>query len=576
MTLVSPDRQSIAARFDPEARRITARARERFLSGADPEAARSVGRELANSWARSKGSGVDPDRAFVPTVDAGKVGGSALAEAAEPVMRSLAEQCRDSDAWGMLLDRDGVQVAPTSGDARIVHESMERGGGVGAMFREDKVGTNGAGISLERLEPFIIIGEEHFRASEHMLASVGVPLRDGFGRLAGLLLMCQRIRSANHMIVPYAQSLARGIGHLLVAGAGHDERALFDAFSRHSRRPSLAVVAMSEQLFVANSAAQQLLRDPSENDELRRAVREVAASGTSRLLTVRLGDESFRAHCRVVELSHGRHGAVVSLTRAVAAAGGTGAAIVTPDDFDPVRRARALRIPTLVVGESGAGRAHRASSGTERVVDVDAAGSSVDPVRWLHRLRRSADTSSVLIRHLDAVAPDLLPLVLEVVRASPSWVAATTVSVPDGAGAVFPVSVEVAPLRDRIRELPRIVRDLLAGLGAPDITCTQEVMSVLAVHPWPGNVSQLRRVLAGALVTAVGPLITIDDLPREAAVGGRRQPEGLLARTERELVFEALRSSSWNRDEAAHALGISRATMYRRIRQFGFQIPSSR
>jgi transcriptional regulator of acetoin/glycerol metabolism len=565
-------RLSDAARFSTEARERVARLREGFLAGDELRSTDVVAPEIMSSWSRSRGSGVDPDHAVLPAVVVRA--GHRLAEAAAPVMQALAQQCRDSDAWGMLLDRDCVQVAPIVGDEAVVREGLERGGGVGATFSEERVGTNGAGISLERLEPFLVVAEEHYRTSEHSLASVGVPLRDGFGRIAGFLLMCQRMRNANHMIVPYAQSIARAIDEQIAMTADGDERALFEAYSRQSRRPSLAVMGLSETVFVANTAAQQLLRDPTENDLLRRTVLDVTAGGRSRLLTLRLGDDRFRVHCRVVELSRGRYGAVASFSRAPEA---PVVAVDVPMEpvTDPLARAQSLGLPALVIGESGSGRAYRVTS-TAPCSEIDAASAAADPTAWLARFTTLADSGSLLVRHLDALPAGLVPSVLEAVRSAPGWVAATAAVVPAGAADVFPVTVEVAPLRSRVRELPRIVTGLLAELGAPGVTCAPEVMSVLAWHGWPGNIAQLRRVLAGALVVMTESVITISDLPREIAASGRRQGEGLLARTERELVFEALRGSNWNRDLAAQTLGISRATMYRRIRQFGFQLPSSR
>ncbi len=573
------DRPSDAARFSPESRARVARLRDGFLSGDDIRGDDIRGEgiippEIVSSWSRSRGAGVDPDRALLPAVVLGETGGRRLASVAEPVLQALAEQCRDSDAWAMLLDRECVQVAPIFGDEAIVREGQQRGGGVGATFREESVGTNGAGISLERLEPFMVVGEEHYRRSEHTLVSVGVPLRDGFGRMAGLFVMCQRMRSANHMIVPYARSIARAIDEQIAVTADGDERALFEAYSRHSRRPSLAVVGLSENVFVANTAAQQILRDPAENDLLRRSVLDVTRGGRSRLITLRLGEDRFRVHCRVVELSRGRFGAVASLTRApetpltaVASPSAVGA--------DPIERAHGLDLPALVVGEPGSGRAHRVLS-TVACAQIDAASAASDPSAWFARLDSLAATGPVLVRHVDAVPDDLRARVHEALRALPGWVAATATTVPDGAEAVFAVTVETPPLRERVRELPGIVDEMLADLGAPQVTCAPEVMTVLTRHSWPGNLAQLRRVLAGALVVMTDSVISIDDVPREVAAGGRRPREGLLARTERELLFEALRTQNWNRDDAARVLGISRATMYRRIRQFGFQLPSSR
>lgn len=568
---------SVAARFDDSVRMRVGRAREAFLAGStDVARDGDVSLEILSSWSRSRDLGVDPTSAALPTHQPGPLRAKRLAEAAWPILGALAEQCRDSDAWAMLLDRDCVQVSRTVGDERLVRAGEERGGGVGATFRESLVGTNGAGISAERLESFLVVGEEHFREAEHSLASVGVPLRDPFGRLVGFLVMCQRINSANHMIVPYAQNVAQSIDEQLALATDGDERALFEAFSRHSRRPSLPVIGMNEQVFVANNAAQQLLRGGEENDELRKTVLDASQGGQSRLLTVNLGSDRYRVHCRVVELSRGRFGAVASLSRVAEPRPIGGGRALPRVETDPLARAIELGLPALICGEAGSGRAHRAHSVTS-VTDVDAQTATADPAEWVTRVGALAETGSVLVRDIDVLPADLRRRTLEVVREGSHWFGATAAAATAELEAEWDVVIEMRPLRDRVPEIPVLVDGLLASLGADGIRCSPEVMSILIRHPWPGNIAQLRRVLASSLVRCTGPVIAIGDLPRQIADSGRRSTgEGLLARTERELYFDALRDADWNRDVAAQALGVSRATMYRRIRQFGFQLPSSR
>ncbi|KAA9158016.1 hypothetical protein F6B41_04455 [Microbacterium lushaniae] len=573
----APSRPSDAARFDSALRARVRQARNEFLSGSTRPDLRGVSSEIYTSWVRSRQLGVDAGSADVPLNPLSVTRARRLVDAATPVMKNLADQCKDSDAWGMLLDRECVQVFPLVGDARGVREGEQRGGGLGATFQEAMVGTNGAGISAERLESFLVVGEEHFREAEHNLASVGVPLRDPYGRMAGVLLMCQRLSSANHMIVPYTQTLAVAIEKQLALATSGDERALFEAFARHSRRPSLAVVGISEDVYIANNAAQQLLRDGADTDALREAVLAVADGGRSRLMTLAFEEERYRVHCRIVELSAGRSGVVASLSRVVAPPMLTPGRPAAPTPaVDPVARAKELGFPVLVSGEPGSGRARRVRS-VASPAELDAAVAASDGAAWMAQCRELVSRGDVLIRHLDALPAILRPGVLELVRTGAHWVAATVESVSPELETTFPVAVPVLPLRERTADLPALVESLLAELGASRIRRTPEVMSILARYPWPGNVAQLRRLLAGILVRLEGDTISIDDLPREIASSGRRNTgEGLLARTERELVFDALREANWNRDAAAKTLGISRATMYRRIRQFGFQIPSSR
>src|SRR5450432_3588497 len=59
--------------------------------------------------------------------------------------------------------------------------------------------------------------------------------------------------------------------------------------------------------------------------------------------------------------------------------------------------------------------------------------------------------------------------------------------------------VTVPPLRDRLDDLPLLVQGLLADLGHDDLTVDEEVLSELGCHDWPGNIRELKNVLACAV-----------------------------------------------------------------------------
>ncbi len=62
--------------------------------------------------------------------------------------------------------------------------------------------------------------------------------------------------------------------------------------------------------------------------------------------------------------------------------------------------------------------------------------------------------------------------------------------------------VEVPPLRDRLEDLPRLVTDLLATLGYPDVGLTAAELGTLRAHDFPGNVRELRRMIEETLLTS--------------------------------------------------------------------------
>jgi DNA-binding NtrC family response regulator len=128
---------------------------------------------------------------------------------------------------------------------------------------------------------------------------------------------------------------------------------------------------------------------------------------------------------------------------------------------------------------------------------------------------------------------------------------------------VFPV--DVPPLRTRPEDLPGFVGHLLATLGAAGSDVLPEALEALQRYEWPGNVRELRNALERALLLARGEALGPEHF-RRLDVFGPRTAEVL--KQEREwLVRSAIRNNQGNVAAAAQALGVSRATMYRRLQR---------
>jgi transcriptional regulator with PAS, ATPase and Fis domain len=137
--------------------------------------------------------------------------------------------------------------------------------------------------------------------------------------------------------------------------------------------------------------------------------------------------------------------------------------------------------------------------------------------------------------------------------------------------------VHLPPLRDRDGDLPVLVQHLLEkiskarGRRAPRVE--PDVLELFARYTWPGNVRQLENVLQRlALLSGDGPihreLLKADPgLERLFVTVETIGPQFSLERTEREQIRRALEAARGNREKAALMLGISRATIYRKIKE---------
>jgi transcriptional regulator of acetoin/glycerol metabolism len=142
--------------------------------------------------------------------------------------------------------------------------------------------------------------------------------------------------------------------------------------------------------------------------------------------------------------------------------------------------------------------------------------------------------------------------------------------------ASFPRSVEVPPLRHHIDDLSELVGHLLAELPNGDrLTCSPKALAQLCRLNWPGNVAQLRRVLHYVIQHRRTGIIEIEDLPAECRSASRRVLSPIEA-LERDAIVNALIDNGGNATAAAMLLGMSRATIYRKIRQYGIMLSLAR
>jgi len=130
-------------------------------------------------------------------------------------------------------------------------------------------------------------------------------------------------------------------------------------------------------------------------------------------------------------------------------------------------------------------------------------------------------------------------------------------------------TIALPPLRARLDDLARLIdAEASATFGAalPRSAFSSASLQLLQAHLWPGNELELRRVVGGLLGQARNGPIQPDDLrPHLEAV----QVPAAEPRSEKDRVVDALWRHGYNRTRAAQALGISRKTLYNKIRKFG-------
>ncbi|MBI3949790.1 MAG: sigma-54-dependent Fis family transcriptional regulator, partial [Acidobacteria bacterium] len=157
------------------------------------------------------------------------------------------------------------------------------------------------------------------------------------------------------------------------------------------------------------------------------------------------------------------------------------------------------------------------------------------------------------------------------------------------------VSIHVPPLRARRSDIPLLAEHFLRQYCERESRDIQgispEAMRLLLAYDYPGNVRELKHIIEQAVAMSIGPLITADMLPpqvleegpeiiqarlAEEIMGSAIEPTGkgrlkALDDRERELILEAIGRNEGNLERAAKDLGISRVTLWRRMKKYGIR-----
>jgi DNA-binding NtrC family response regulator len=246
------------------------------------------------------------------------------------------------------------------------------------------------------------------------------------------------------------------------------------------------------------------------------------------------------------------------------------------------------------VGEAGTGKSavalliHRNRRRSEPFMVFDCAAS--DPEAWEATWRRctaGGAAAGILLERLNDAQPQLQACMLRSLDAAlqpgPHILATITSDQETSRNGLSAVRrdlldriavrvVHVPPLRERGREFDHIVHELLADIdrsqGSAGTTVSDEAMVILRAYRWPGNVRQLRNLLARAMRATRSHQLGIEALPSEVFVSTIGRRLHLIERLESAAILGALNLTGGNVSSAAEHLGLSRATLYRRLRSY--------
>lgn len=596
----------------------TALARERFTDTGAIDVVR-VDPAIAASWERCREASLGSAPVLPPAV-ADVPTDSPLARHGDEALQRLAGDLSEVSAGVVVADAPRVILSSAFCDIHGRDSLAAINMLPGYSFDERAVGTNGVGTTLATGRPTAVIGPEHLNEVFQGYTCVGLPLRHPIdGSLIGVVEMTTSatndVQAA--MLMRHALTGAkRSIEHGLLHEATTTRHPLLQLFRDRESLATGPVLAYADDFEICNTWA-TLTLDVEDRAMLQRTAQRMIAEHSAERRQVRLhtGAECIVKPTLVLSSGLAQDGLLLELEFIGSArsyrvhAPGQATTMRLGENYRRFADVQLLdgrsplwlqtrtdlgaalrrRESVLAVGETGTGKT---SAIDEIFHQIEPEGSStiVEPEDLNRRVRRGRGFSQLL-----AGRPDLLILrnihtlpqgtvtalsQFLVTRSADVRVAATynpshmTDRTP--ASSLLPFfqhTTTIPPLRRRPDDIPGIVRQFLRVLAGDErpLQVAPEAMEALSQASWPGNLKQLHDVLADLHHSlAPGAVVRRSDIPRFASLSD------LLVLTEmesieRDAIVQTLYECDRNKSHTAAQLGISRSSLYRKMRAYGLE-----
>lgn len=581
-------------------------ARLNLLSGSPgPESEFPLIREpIAESWRRSRNLGVDRAE-IAPRATRASTSDDAVLRTVDTILTRNAERLSNEPVTIIFAAPDGSVLQRFCGDSDLARQLDSVHLAPGSGYDEETVGTNGIGTAAETSRPMLVHGSEHYNEKLSVFTCAGQPVFHPLtGTLIGIVDITCYADNASTLLMTTASTIADQIEQSLLDTVSPGETQLLREYLGACRHTSNPVIAQGQEMVMMNRHAQQRLT-PEDRASLLTHTADFTGtadqanivadlpSGLSALLAYKPSILDGNVVGGVVRVRLDQTVAVETTTNRLSPMKG-----LVGNSTEWLRTSglvlgHARRNTSVIVsGEANIGKyamvraAHNTALAGDRLAVLDCTGiENVDS--FVDDLQLELEgRGTLLLREIDRLPEEAISAVSEVLvehrstppDVGPAWIVATRTTGHDDSeidSALLPnfdVTVALPPLRHRSDDIPELATYMLRQLDRGGrLRFDDAALRHLSRLPWHDNLAQLRNVVRECVQTKRTGVIYVDDLPAECDSSIRRSLTPIES-IQRDAIVEALRIHDGRKPAAAEYLGMSRATIYRKIREFGIEV----
>lgn len=531
---------------------------------------------------------------------------------AEPEIERLFRRLVDSEYLVSLASPQGAMVLFRC-DYQYLSDLAGSGVIPGSIWSEDQQGTNGVGTGLRVGKPVTIVGTEHYGSAIQRLTCLTAPVLGRNGVIESVVNVTtarQADARMNRMVLDIVERSALRIenGYFgRVNRRNHMLRVLDNGDVGDIAEEGRLALDDNGRIIDGSSFASRLLghdvgslRGQSAEDlfEMDRAIFDIrpnapiALNYRGRTLQAVLTQPETRQRTSQTGMVPARLAAPVLRTVDLAEESLRTNPILS-QALDRAQRLLSAGLPLAITGESGSGKtafakavARNCFGPDSEIVFVDCASlQNQGDLGLLFQTFITRQQTCLLVDRIDemdeAGQTSLLALLENDRQAGANGIGIITISTHDldhlarenrmrldlahrlkGGQVGLPPLRSVPDLKETILDLFRIER---AALAKPSLELDDDSMLVLMHYHWPGNLRELRNTLRHAVALADHKQIGLEHLPDSIVEELAGKDMTARSQSEASKIESALRYNSGNVSQTARYLGVSRATLYRKI-----------